>query len=157
MKFAFSTFSLVTLLSLQACDVNLRRGGSGNSININVTTASLPTDRGVWIAEYQAEGDTLAFAVLSEPVSGSESTHGHLSYTASSDSPGLRDLSVRKPDGSGTLPVTYQLYQVTPHGVIFTDSRVSATAFEEFLQSRPTDFSISSLLAFAARRTTSKP
>ena len=151
------TAALATLVSallmLPACRAPVRgASGGNNTINLNVSIETYSRNDGVWTVKYQAEGDTLNFAVITEPVPGSETAEGHLSFTATSRSAGLHDLGVRKPDGRDVLPITYQLYQVTPHGVIFTDTRISASTFKAFLESRPSVFSIASILAFAQVR-----
>ena len=148
MKSSLSILFLFTLTLFQACDTHFRSSSAGNdSTKGRLTTSSRRTDRGLWHIEYGHDGDTLAFAVISEPLPGSDTTYGHLT----SNSEGLGGRGVSKPDGSGTLPMTYQLYQVTPNGVLFTDSRVSASTFKAFLDSSPPDYSIASLLEFAAR------
>ncbi|MCE9610534.1 MAG: hypothetical protein K8R23_10105 [Chthoniobacter sp.] len=151
-------FCLVLVLSLQACHFRRGSGSGGNtSSEGHFCVAAAKTDRGLYAIDYAIDGETLLFAVITEPA-GPEATktHGSLRFVGDSHS-GLSGYGVQKPDGSGILPLTYQLYQVTPYGVLFTDARVSAPVFQAFLASERSDLSIASLLAYAARQAPKKP
>jgi hypothetical protein len=52
----------VALLTLFACHVQVRSGKS--VIKSNLTVTSLTTEHGLWMVEYEAEGDTLVYAII---------------------------------------------------------------------------------------------
>ena len=157
MKFPVFTLCLVVVLSLQACHFRVGSGSAGSTLaKSHLHGAAVKTDRGQYAIEYVTDGETLLFAVITEPADPeAKTTVSALGFTGDY-SVGLGGYGIRKPDGSGMLPVTYQLYQVTPYGVLFTDARVSAPTFEAFFHSERSDLSPRSGASVVRSRSTGR-
>lgn len=120
-----------------------------SSVTIPLTTTIGGSGKSFWLVEYYVNSNSLSYAVISGPFPFSGDAHRDVDAGGMSD--GRVWVDLRRPDGSEvSILDTGRIFQVTGTNVFECPQRISGRMFQAFLDIHPTDYSISTLLAFAA-------
>ncbi len=120
---------------------------SPGGVTIPLTTSTASTAAGNWMIEYHVASNALSFAVITGPFPGNG--QGHVRAGGSS-ADGKVWVHLCKPDGT-ELPIldTGRIFQISGTNFAELPQRISGTTFRAFLDSNPSDYSLSALLDFA--------
>jgi hypothetical protein len=107
---------------------------------------SVPTKAGLWLLVYAFNGDALSYAVITGPSVGEVHGHSH----SGGDSTGKLWAYVDKPDGTEISVLNSgRIFFFSTTNFAECPQHISGKTFRDFLDSQPSDYSISALLRFA--------
>ncbi len=129
------------------CGALLLVGGCSQkkSVTLPEVTSVATTKDGFWIIDYAFDGDKLGYAVITGPSAGE--VHGHSGMGG--DSTGKLWANVQMPDGTKlSVWKSGRIFFFSGTNVMECPQHVSGKTFKAFLDSRPSDYSMSALLRF---------
>jgi hypothetical protein len=115
-------------------------------VSLPEVTSSLTTKDGLWMIDYAFDGDKLGYAVISGPSAGE--VHGHSGMGG--DSAGKLWATVNMPDGTKiSVWGSGRIFFFSGTNVTECPQSILGKTFRAFLDSKPSDYSMAALLAFA--------